>query len=91
MRGGGQTQGSGFTLACSSCRIKGGRSPELSGRPACLSSGLKKMWLGDGTYVTPADSDQRLLLRFLQRETDKEPSSSSLSTMTESDTAKGQR
>lgn len=41
--------------------------------------------------MTPADSDQRLLLRFLQRETDTEPSSSSLSAMTESDTAAGQR
>lgn len=41
--------------------------------------------------MTPADSDQPLLLRFLQRETDKEPSSSSLAAMTESDTAAGQR
>lgn len=70
------------------------RSPELSGRPACPSSGLKKknkMWPGGRTYVTPADSDQPLLLRFLQRETDKEPSSSSMAAMTESDTATGQR
>lgn len=69
------------------------RSPELSGRPACPSSGLKKkkMWPCGRTYVTPADSDQPLLLRFLQRETDKEPSSSSLAAMTESDTAAGQR
>lgn len=92
---GGQTQGSGFTPAFPCCWIKGGSGGALSSLadPPARRQALKKnkMWPGGRTYVTPADSDQPLLLRFLQRETDKEPSSSSLAAMTESDTAAGQR
>lgn len=92
---GGQTRGSGFTPAFPCCRIKGGSRGALSSLadlPARRQALKKnKMWPGGRTYVTPADSDQPLLLRFLQRETDKEPSSSSMAAMTESDTAAGQR
>lgn len=77
------------------CRIKGGSRGALSSLadPPAHRQALKKkkMWPGGETYVTPADSDQPLLLRFLQRETDKEPGSSSLAAMTGSDTAAGQR